>query len=126
MKVLIVSAHYPPNFVSGGTLAPQRQAHGLRAMGHEVSVYAGWLGDRPALDTWTSRDATGMAVRWVVTSPWIEYGDRNNYDNPAVAADFARHLGELRPDVVHFHSLQTLGAGLLDLAADAGRVLDVM
>jgi len=120
MKILIVSAHYPPNFVSGGTLAPQRQAHGLKAMGHEVSVYAGWLGDRPALDTWTSRDSTGMAVRWIVTSPWIEYGDRNNYDNPAVAADFARHLGDLGPDVVHFHSLQTLGAGLLGAAAEAG------
>lgn len=120
MKVLVVSAHYPPNFVSGGTLAPQRQAHGLRAMGHEVSVYAGWLGDRPALQTWSERDPTGMSVRWVVTSPWIEYGDRNNYDNPAVLADFTRHLAEVGPDLVHFHSLQTLGAGLLEAAAHAG------
>ncbi|MDP8974908.1 MAG: glycosyltransferase [Actinomycetota bacterium] len=120
MKVVIVSAHYPPNFVSGGTLAPQRQAHGLRAMGHDVSVYAGWLGDRPALDTWTSCDSTGMSVRWVVTSPWIEYGDRNNFDNVAVAADFARHLAEVRPDLVHFHSVQTLGGRLLDAAAEAG------
>jgi glycosyltransferase involved in cell wall biosynthesis len=125
MKILVVSAHYPPNFVSGGTLAPQRQAQGLRAMGHEVSVYAGWLGHRPALQTWTSDDA-GMSVRWVVTSPWIEYGDRNNYDNPAVEADFGRHLADVRPDIVHFHSLQTLGAGLLDAAAAGCKVVVTM
>src|SRR3954447_14607568 len=39
MRVVVVSAHCPPNFVSGGTLAPQRLARALRARGHEVSVY---------------------------------------------------------------------------------------
>ena len=121
MRILVVSAHYPPNFVSGGTLAPQRLARGVRDRGHEASVYAGWLGDgRPPLETWTDTDATGMAVRWVVTTPWVEWGDRRNHDNPAVAEDFARHVAEVGPDVVHFHSLQSLGAGLLSVAADAG------
>lgn len=41
MNVLIASAHYPPNFVSGGTLVPQQLASKLRAFGHEVNVYAG-------------------------------------------------------------------------------------
>src|SRR5437763_58442 len=30
MRIVVVSAHFPPNFVSGGTLAPQRQAHADR------------------------------------------------------------------------------------------------
>lgn len=116
----MVSAHYPPNFVSGGTLQPQRLAHALRARGHEVSVYAGWLGStrRPG-ETWTETDG-GVPVRWIVTTPWIGWSDRRNWDNPEVTADFAAHLARLRPEVVHAHSLQSLGAGLVAAAADAG------
>ncbi|HUP71002.1 MAG TPA: glycosyltransferase [Acidimicrobiales bacterium] len=121
MRILVVSAHYPPNFVSGGTLAPQRQAQGLRRRGHDVSVYAGWLGaERPPLSTWTDVDEEGMEVRWMVTTPWTDWSNEANFDNPAVTADFASHLHTVRPDIVHLHSLQSLGAGLVAAAADAG------
>ncbi|MGI8683735.1 MAG: glycosyltransferase, partial [Acidimicrobiales bacterium] len=121
MRILVVSAHYPPNFVSGGTLVPQRQARGLRAAGFDVRVYAGWLGDdRRPLDTFDTVDDSGLPVRWIVTTPWTAWSDPTNYDNAAVAADFERHLVEVAPDVVHFHSLQSLGAGLLAPAARSG------
>src|SRR4051812_5039158 len=74
VRIVVVSAHFPPNFVSGGTLAPQRQAQGLRAAGHEVSVYAGWLGDRTPLESWTE-DVDGLPVRWIVSTPWIGWSD---------------------------------------------------
>jgi len=119
MRVVVVSAHYPPNFVSGGTLQPQRLARGLRDRGHDVSVYAGWLGDRPPLESWSDVDETGMPVRWVVTTPWTSWSDRRNYDNPAVARDFAEHLSRVRPDIVHLHALQSLGAGLVSVAKQA-------
>jgi glycosyltransferase involved in cell wall biosynthesis len=120
VKILVVSAHYPPNFVSGGTLAPQRLAGGLLARGHEVSVYAGWLGqDRRPLDSWTDLDAGLVPVRWVVTTPWTRWSDRANYDNPRVAGHFARHVREVAPDVIHFHSLQSLGGRLLDVGLAA-------
>jgi len=121
MRILVVSAHYPPNFVSGGTLVPQRMARGLRSRGHDVSVYAGWLEEaRAPLATWDEVDETGLAVRWVVTTPWTAWSDRQNFDNPAVAADFAEHLAALRPDIVHVHALQSLGAGILEGAARHG------
>src|SRR5688500_1432070 len=122
MRVLQVSAHYPPNFVSGGTLQPQRLARGLRSRGHDVSVYAGWLDSAlEPLTTWTDVDEPGLSVRWVVTTPWIDWASTENYDTPAVTADFARHLDEVVPDVVHFHSMQSLGAGLLAAAAERAR-----
>jgi len=121
MRILVVSAHYPPNFVSGGTLVPQRLARGLRARGHDVSVYAGWLGDdRAPLTTWDEADETSLGVRWIATTPWTAWSDRQNFDNPAVAADFAAHVAAVRPDVVHFHALQSLGAGVLEAAARHG------
>lgn len=120
MRVLVVSAHYPPNFISGGTLGPQRIAHGLAARGHEVSVYAGWLGDREPLDTWTGDDGLGMLVRWIAVTPWVDWASRRNFDNPDVTADFRLHLDEVRPDLVHVHSLQALGVGIVRAAVEAG------
>jgi glycosyltransferase involved in cell wall biosynthesis len=120
MRILTVSAHYPPNFVSGGTLQPQRLSQGLRARGHDVSVFAGWLGERPPLDTWIDTDETGMDVRWVVSAPWIGWSDERNWHNPPVTEVFREHLDEVRPDLVHFHSLQSLGAGLVPVAHAAG------
>src|SRR3954462_713370 len=42
VRLVVVSAHYPPNFVSGGTLQPQRLARAFSERGPEGGVYAGW------------------------------------------------------------------------------------
>ncbi len=120
MRIVVVSAHFPPNFVSGGTLQPQRLARALRARGHDVRVYAGWLGDRPPLASWDDADETGLPVRWVASGRWIGWGDDRNFDNPDVGAHFASWLAEVRPDVVHLHALQSLGGTLVPAAAAAG------
>ncbi len=125
MHVLTVSAHYPPNFTSGGTLAPQRLAQGLAGRGHRSSVYAGWLGERPPLEAWDEVDEAGVAVHWVATSPWIGWDDEHNWHNPAVTDEFRAHLERIGPDVVHFHSLQSLGAGLLPVAKASGAAVVV-
>ena len=121
MRITFASAHYPPNFVSGGTLQPQRLARGLRERGHDVRVFAGHLdAARPPLETWDEVDEVGLPVRWVVSTPWMGWADPLNYDNPAVADRFAQHLRDHPADVVHLHSLQTLGAGLVEVAKASG------
>ncbi|MGQ0618075.1 MAG: glycosyltransferase, partial [Acidimicrobiia bacterium] len=118
MRIVVVSAHYPPNFVSGGTLQPQRLARGLRRRGNDVRVYAGRLdAARPALETSDDFDETGLAVRWVNTTPYTGWDDGSNFDNPAVADDFGRFLARVEPDLVHLHSLQSLGGELVAVAA---------
>lgn len=117
MRIAQVSAHYPPNFVSGGTLVPQRVARFVAAAGHESYVYAGYLDDsRTPLETWTEQDEAGVQVTWLVTTPWTAWSDPLNYDNPQAAAAFTTWLEAVRPDVVHVHSLQTLGVGLVEAA----------
>ncbi|MGC5628448.1 glycosyltransferase [Georgenia sp. Z1344] len=129
MRVAQVSAHYPPNFVSGGTLVPRRIARALAAAGHEAHVYAGHLDDaRPALSTWDDTD-TGehgtVRVRWIETHPYTSWSDRKNWANPAVEADFRGWLEDVRPDVVHLHSLQTLGGSLVRAAKESGAAVVV-
>jgi glycosyltransferase involved in cell wall biosynthesis len=115
-----VSAHYPPNFVSGGTLQPKRLARGLADRGHDVRVYAGWLGDeRPPGERWTTTE-DGIEVRWTAVTPWTDWSDERNFENAAIEADFSRFLSEVDPEVVHLHSLQALGAGLASAAVAAG------
>ncbi|MBO3724552.1 glycosyltransferase [Actinomyces bowdenii] len=117
MRIAQVSAHYPPNFVSGGTLVPQRIARLVAAAGHESHVYAGYLDEsRAPLETWTQADGQGVEVTWLVTTPWTAWSDPLNFDNPAAAEAFAAWLEQVRPDVVHIHSLQTLGVGLVEAA----------
>lgn len=118
MRITVVSAHYPPNFVSGGTLEPQRLAQGLQRRGHEVSVYAGWLGEREPLESWTDYDEAGIPIKWIVTTPWVDWSNRRNFDNPDVTTDFRLFLEEVRPDLVHVHSVQSLGAGVVEACAE--------
>jgi glycosyltransferase involved in cell wall biosynthesis len=119
VRILVVSAHYPPNFISGGTLGPQRLARGLREAGHYVSIYAGWIGDREPLATWDDVDETGIPIRWIVVTPWTHWWERRNFDNPDVAVDFKLHLDDVKPDLVHVHALQTLGRGVIDACVEA-------
>ncbi len=121
MRIVQVSAHYPPELVSGGTLQPQRISRELRRRGHDVQVLAGSLDStRPPLTTWTEEDETGLQIRWVSTGSFVWWDDVRNYDNPGVR-DLSRALyEERRPDVVHCHSLQTLGVGPIEAAADLG------
>jgi len=114
MKIVQVSTLYPPELFSGGTLVPHRIAHALMQRGHEVSVFSGScvFGD-PLLTekTWVYEGVPVHAV--TVTSGYAQ--GVPNYRNTSVAALFDRFLARVQPDVVHFHSIQALGADILEV-----------
>ncbi len=127
MRLVIVSAHYPPDFTSGATLVAQRTARGAARAGHEVHLYAGWIGggrpdaaERKPMESWEEVDEAGVRIRWVATHPWLGWEDQANFDNPRVADDFGRYLAEVKPDLVHFQVLQTMGAALVPVAKRSG------
>ena len=121
MRIAVVTAHYPPNFTSGGSLAPQRLARGFAATGHDVSVYAGHLDyDRTAGEAWDEVDETGLSVRWIEIHPWVGWADTRNFDNPVVTDDCIGWLTRVQPEVVHVHSCQALGVGVIEASAAAG------
>lgn len=119
MRIVQVSAHFPPDFVSGGTLMPQRCAQAMAERGHESYVFAGDLNSlQPLREKETVEN--GIPVHWIGISPFLSWADVKNYNNPAADKAFARYLATVEPDIVHFHALQTLGGGLLDTAREVG------
>ncbi|HET8590430.1 MAG TPA: glycosyltransferase [Nakamurella sp.] len=121
MRIAVVTAHYPPNLVSGGTLIPQRIADELAARGHRVDVFTGAYDEsEPDMWSWTETEDSGVRVHWVVTTGMLHWDSDENYANARMEAAFRRFLESTRPDVVHFHSMQGLGGGLLTIARAAG------
>lgn len=126
MRIMQVTAHYPPDFVSGGSLIPQQCAEAMMARGHESFVFAGDLNRLAPLAESDSLE-DGIPVRWIGISSFLSWADEKNFNNPAVATAFARYLDEVHPDIVHIHNLQTLGAGIIEEAAKRGvRVIVTM
>src|ERR1700712_884854 len=125
MRIAIVSAHYPPNFVSGGTLVPQRIAEHLAARGHQVFVFAGELppGERDLqvrTEMAPSGDNAGIEVTWVSIAGRLGWEDTSNYRSTGVQSAFTDFLRRVQPEAVHLHSLQGLGGGLVSLAGGSG------
>lgn len=119
MRILYVTAHYPPDFVSGATLQVRRLAEAVAAEGHEVAVLAGAIAapDLPDGAVRTER-LGGVTVHWLGTATRIDQDVDGNWQNPHAARLAAELLDGFRPDVVHGHALQTLGADVFALAAD--------
>jgi glycosyltransferase involved in cell wall biosynthesis len=114
-----VTAHFPPDFVSGGVLVPERIARAVFEHGHDSYVFTGALHGLDALEQRDS-DANGVKIRWIGVAPFLAWDDEKNYNNPEVASRFAEYVAEISPDIVHFHSIQALGAQILDIAHEAG------
>ena len=121
MRIATVTAHYPPNFISGGTLVPHRIAEGFAARGHEVHVFAGSYQDgEPDMTVRTETTESGVQIQWTTITGMLAWDDDVNYSNNELAAEFARWIARVRPEVVHFHNLQGFGGSLVSIAAAAG------
>ena len=121
MRILCVSSHYPPNWTSGGTLVPHRCAVGLAQRGHEVHVFAGWIGEgRIDGEQWDEVDEHGIAIRWTAITGWTDWAHPANFENPAITVALTAHLQQVRPDIVHAHSLQGFGGAVITAARAQG------
>ncbi len=121
MRVVYVSSHYPPNWTSGGALVPQRSAIELARRGHDVHVFAGWI-DEERLDgeTWDEVDEHGIRIRWTAITGWTDWSHPFNFENPRITVELTAYLQAVQPDLVHAHSLQGFGGGLITAARSLG------
>lgn len=120
MRILHVTAHYPPAFVSGATLQVRRLAVEAARQGHEVAVLAGAIHSGAADGVVTTEVSDGVTIRWLGTASRVMQDDDRNWQNERAAQLATSMIDDWHPDVVHAHALQTLGPGPLEVAAAQG------
>lgn len=116
MKILYLTAYYPPDFASGATMQVQRLAERAAAAGHEVRVFSGAACKGLADGDVVVEDVGGVTVHWIGSTGWVPPGEDANWWNAVATDAVARVLDVFAPDIVHAHTLQTLGAGTVEAA----------
>lgn len=113
----MVNALSLPGFLGGAPLQVHRLARELQRRGDAVAILSG--ARRPGQRALGMREEEyeGVTVSSLNTEPYIRFSDPRNYNNPPASAAVLAWLKAFRPDVVHAHSLQGLGAGWVDQAA---------
>ncbi len=120
-RVLVVSALYPPYSFGGAEVMARIGAVGLAGRGYEVQVLGTYRA--PNLPRWrvSKHRDQGTLVHYCS----VKYEDnfpgfaRHNRA-PEAEEVFRRLIRRWRPELVHFHNLQTLSHRLIDIAEDEG------
>lgn len=120
MRIAYVTAHYPPDLTSGATLQVERLARRAAEIGHHVEVFSGAIAQGLADGEMRTEHADDVTVHWIGTADRVEQGDDRNWHNPGAGAATAAWLATFRPDVVHMHTLQTLGVDVVEAAVASG------
>jgi glycosyltransferase involved in cell wall biosynthesis len=115
LRVLFANVYYAPRSYGGATLVTEQMARRLAAR-DDTEVFVFTSQDRDAAPRVLSRgEQDGVCV---FEAPVALDEGLAEFDDPEVAVRFGEVLEAVRPDVVHLHSIQWLGAGL---AAECGR-----
>jgi glycosyltransferase involved in cell wall biosynthesis len=117
MRILLVSNLYPPHVIGGAEVVAHRQAQGLAARGHEVSVFAGaWGAGAPRAGTLECDRVDSLRIYRMGLDPPDPI---SRFLNGHATARLAAILRTERPEVVHLHNVIGLG---VDCISTAGRL----
>lgn len=86
-----------------------------------MHVFAGCVDpDRPDGESWDDVDDLGIRIHWTAVTGWTDWSHPFNHENPVVTASFLRFVEQIEPEIVHAHSLQGFGGGLVTAARARG------
>jgi glycosyltransferase involved in cell wall biosynthesis len=109
LKVLVVNVHFAPESFGGATCVAEQLSVELAGLPEtEVAVFTGThdpATDYHSLRCFEWKGLPVFAARLPAGGP-----ARGDFDNPTMAGLFGEVLNVVRPDVVHFHSIQMLSA----------------
>lgn len=119
LRVLSVNVLYKPRSFGGATIVAEQVNH-LLAARDDMSVYVfTTLGEDLVPASVVRRYEAGAQTVFGTGVPFL--GDPAlSFDNPRVTAAFTEVLNAVRPDLVHFHSIQHIGVGALDACRARG------
>lgn len=126
LKILLTVHQFFPEYFSGTEVLTFSVAKELKRRGHEVFVFTGFPAKThmPDEERFDEYDIEGIRV-FRFHHAYVPMGGQAavteiEYDNNLTARYFARLVGDLKPDLIHFFHLSRLGAGLIDVAVKAG------
>lgn len=118
MKILFVTNGFPPKRWSGTETYTAGIANGLKINGHNIQVLCcgEWKTGSKHWNGYTDDKYNDLPVRRLNLN-WKNSPKpfRHLYDNPAVGGFLEKYLEEIRPDLVHVTSCETLSASVLDV-----------
>jgi glycosyltransferase involved in cell wall biosynthesis len=121
LKVLICSNAYPPHFIGGAELVAHAQAKQLQMSGHEVIVFTGDPSEHGKRHSYRREDYEGIPVyRIHLTHEDYDYRFLN-FIHKDIEDHFKKLLLKVSPDIVHFHNIIGLSAGLIHCAKSQGK-----
>lgn len=115
MRILTVNVHYAPESYGGATIVAEEVTRELQARGHEMYVLTG--------TTSATIPGSGLHRYQDGQTPVLAMGKmpvfdtQSDYSQPLLARRFQQVMDSIRPDLVHFHAIQTLGVDMVEAAA---------
>jgi glycosyltransferase involved in cell wall biosynthesis len=110
LRVLVVNIFFSPRSYGGATVVAEQVAHALHARPDtEVFVFTSAERGGDAPGTLVRYDLDGLPVIGIKLCDPDQILD---FDNPEVGGVFEQVLDAVRPDIVHFHSVQGLSASM--------------
>ncbi|RKH36261.1 glycosyltransferase [Corallococcus praedator] len=118
LKVLEANILFAPLSFGGATIVAEQLAHRLHDNGCDVTVFTGILESPLSAYSVVRYETGGLPV---IAAQVPHGGDRAlDYENPRMGELFTQVLKAVRPDVVHFHSIQMLSASLATACRQEG------
>lgn len=119
-RLLVVNVFFAPRSYGGATVVAEALARRVAASGRwAVSVLSfSDYGSDPAPALLRTRLPEGID-HWTINSGGPRPRDRS-FENPAMEAEIARVVAEVRPDAAHVHCVNELGTGAVDALHAAG------
>ncbi|RKH68602.1 class I SAM-dependent methyltransferase [Corallococcus aberystwythensis] len=118
LKVLEANILFAPLSFGGATVVTEQLAHRLKAEGCDVTVFTGILNSPLPAYSVVRYEALGLPVIATQVAPLTDRAQE--YQNPRMGETFTQVLKAVRPDVVHFHSIQLLSSALATACAAEG------
>jgi len=109
-NILIVTTTYFPDLGGAGIVA-KNVSEELLNNGYKVTVFAGSKINK-------KEEINGVKIIRINTSKYLSPWNINNYYNPTTEKYFNEVIKENKIEIVHFHSIQGLGANLIKIALD--------
>ena len=115
-RIMVVNVLFSPISFGGATVVAEQLALGLAAQPDtEVCVVTGCFDETLAPGETRQYSWNGLSIFAIRLLPGSKVDE---YNNPYTSPCFAAILDATQPDLVHFHSIQILGANLADVCVD--------